>query len=213
MIILLFGAPGSGKGTQSVYLKDWLGYRAVSTGELLRAEASSGSKLGQELAAVLAAGQYADDDLVNRIVENQLDRLNGSGLILDGYPRTVQQAQFLDLALRSRELRRPSVIHLDVPCEVLVERLSSRWSCPRCGRAFSLLQQKPKIAGVCDGCGCKLLRRADDEPDVIGSRLEAYHRLTGSVLDHYRNGQYLRVDGNQPPEDVFGVIQSVLGSH
>jgi adenylate kinase len=209
VILLLFGPPGCGKGTQARLLSNWLQIQSVSTGDLLRAEAESGSAFGQQLAALLAQGKYASDEMVNQIVANQLDKLNGAGIILDGYPRTVEQAEFLDAALTARGLDAALAVHLQVPTEVIVGRLSSRSQCSYCRRVYSQVEHK---APYCAECGGPLVRRTDDEPEVVLKRLETYREKTQPVLTHYAQGRFYEVDGNQPPEHVFErILQRLSG--
>lgn len=180
---------------------------------MLRAEARQESELGRKIRETLAAGQYVSDETVNLIVLQQLERNPDSGLILDGYPRTVAQAVYLENALLERGFPPPLVVHLDVPAEEIVMRLSSRASCPQCKRILNLLQNPPRTEGHCDECGLELVRRDDDKPEVVRSRLETYGRLTGPVLAHYAGSNYLLFDGNRKPETVFTEIQSGLRPH
>lgn len=207
MILLLFGPPGSGKGTQARLLSQWYGIPAVSTGDLLRAEAESGTEFGKSLAATLASGQYVSDDMVNQLVVNQLDRLNGSGIILDGYPRTVDQAYFLDGALARRGLAPAVAVYLHVPTEVIVGRLSSRSQCSHCRRVFN---EADHPAPYCAECGAPLIRRADDEPAVVLRRLETYQDKTSPVLAHYATQTYHEIKGDQQPDSVFEAILHAL---
>jgi adenylate kinase len=207
VVILIFGPPGSGKGTQSRRLSEWLAIPALSTGELLRAEVEAETELGAGIRAILAAGEYVSDDLVNRLVEK---RLTGSGLILDGYPRTLQQARFLEAALRDRGLPPPAVIRLDVPAEVLTARLSARRQCRSCGEIYHLVQKPPRLAGACDLCQGALIQRQDDAAEVIGKRIAAYHELTGPVLEHYAATTH-RSDGTGAPETVSERIRAAVG--
>lgn len=210
MIILLFGPPGSGKGTQARLISEWLNFPSLSTGDMLRAEAQQDSELGRKIRETLAAGQYVSDETVNLIVLQQLERNPGSGLILDGYPRTVAQAIYLENALLERGFPPPVVVHLDVPAEEIVTRLSSRASCPRCKQILNLLQNPPKVEGRCDECSSELVRREDDKPEVVRSRLDTYARLTGPVIAHYTGSNYLLFDGNRKPGDVFAEIRAGL---
>jgi len=184
----------------------------ISTGDLLRTEAESEAELGRELARRLAHGDLIDDELVNRIVESKLGLLNGSGVILDGYPRTVQQAQFLEEALVRHGLASPIAVHLDVPTEVIVQRLSSRRQCPGCGRVYNLKEQAPLEPGICNGCSRELIARNDDEAEVIRRRLTTYREQTGPVLAHYTGASYHRVEGDRPPEEVFRELRSIVES-
>ncbi len=210
MIILLFGPPGSGKGTQARLISEWLSVPSLSTGDMLRSEARQDSDLGRKIRETLAEGRYVSDEMVNVIVLQQLERNPASGLVLDGYPRTVRQAVYLENALLERGFPPPVAVHLDVPTEQIVERLSSREQCPACRRIFNLLQQQPRSPGVCDDCSGSLVRRDDDKPDVIRERLHTYHELTGPVLAHYTGANYLPLDGNRKPDAVFRDIQVSL---
>ena len=204
MILLLFGSPGSGKGTQARLLSEHLGLRVVSTGELLRVAAARDTPLGRELQLILATGKYVGDQTVNEIVNAQLDGLNGAGMILDGYPRTVEQASFLDTALAGRGCPPPTAVHLEVPKQVLVKRLTSRAQCPVCQRIYESAE------GVCGNCRVSLTRRDDDDPEVVLSRLETYLAKTAPVIQHYSRGTLVQVDGNQPPDRVFEQIFSAI---
>ncbi|MEZ5402049.1 MAG: nucleoside monophosphate kinase [Bryobacteraceae bacterium] len=203
MILLLFGPPGCGKGTQARLLSNWLHVAAVSTGDLLRAEAEADTDFGRNLAQLLAAGQYASDEMVNQIVANKLDRLENGGIILDGYPRTVAQAVYLDQALSARSLPSAVAVHLMVPQDVIVQRLSSRSQCSYCNRVFNT---KDHPAPYCAECGGPLIRRADDTPEVVLQRLATYHAKTGPVLAHYSGSRFLEINGDRDPEEVFKEI-------
>jgi adenylate kinase len=181
----------------------------VSTGDLLRAEAESGSEFGRELAAILAAGQYVSDEMVNQMIENRLDRLNGGGIILDGYPRTVAQARFLDRVLERRQLPPARAVHLLVPHDIIVRRLSSRSQCTNCRRVFN---DHDHPAPYCAECGAPLIRRDDDKPEVVAQRLQTYQAKTGPVLAHYAGRGFCEVDGNQDPEIVLREILRVVGA-
>lgn len=207
MILLLFGPPGSGKGTQARLISQWLGIPSVSTGDLLRAEVASGSQLGHELEALLSNGQYVPDSLVNQIVIHQLENSSG-GMILDGYPRTEDQAEFLKKALAERSMREPIAVHLDVPSDAIVQRLGARRVCPSCRRVFNLLQNPPRNSAVCDDCSTNLVTRSDDSASVVLQRLDTYSRLTAPIFAHFHNN--LPIDGNQRPERVFATIQEAI---
>lgn len=207
MILLLFGPPGSGKGTQSRLLSQWLGIPALSTGDILRAEVASGSVLGRQLSDILQQGRYVSDDLVNAIVIHQLEAAP-RGMILDGYPRTVDQADFLRRALGERNLDDPVAVHLDVPDDAIIERLGARRICEHCHRVYNLLQHPPQHDGACDDCSKALTTRADDTPEVIRQRLATYARVTTPMFVHFPCN--IPVNGNQHPEAVFSEIQAVL---
>jgi len=177
---------------------------------MLRAEAAQDTELGVQIRETLAAGQYVSDGTVNTIVLQQLERNPDSGLILDGYPRTVQQAVYLENALLERGFPLPQVVHLDVPTEQIVRRLSARAMCPGCKRILNLLQDAPQVPDRCDACGGTLTRREDDKPDVILKRLQTYREVTGPVLAHYTGENYHPVDGDRALDAVFTDIQRAL---
>ncbi len=211
MVILLFGPPGAGKGTMSPLITRLLKVPAVSTGEMLRAEVEAGTPLGQQASDILAAGQLVSDEIVNKMLVNRLSQPDcKNGFLLDGYPRTVPQAEFLDGKLEELGFPRPTVLHLATPKSVLIERIASRRQCPKCGRIYNELFKPPKKPGVCDDDGTKLIRRPDDTVEVVKARLEAYERQTAPVMDHYAGGHYHAVPANRPPTEIFRDIESIL---
>jgi len=212
VIVLLFGPPGSGKGTQASLIGERYTIPAISTGELFRAECKAATPLGKQACSILASGRLVGDEIVNRMVANRIGKPDCSpGFLLDGYPRTLAQAGFLDGLLRQNDLPEPAVIHLEVCREVLVRRISMRRHCPECSRIYNLLWQPPKTAGHCDDDGAALIRREDDSKRVIRERLKAYEELTGPVLAHYRGGpSYYRVNGDRPPEAVHRDVAQAL---
>jgi adenylate kinase len=183
--------------------------RAVSTGEMLRTEVEDDSELGRGIALLLANGEYVSDEIVNRLIEKQLDQHSGAGLILDGYPRTLQQAEFLEAVMAARDLPPPAVIRLEVPVAAVVDRLSARRQCHSCGASFHLVQGPPRIQGVCDHCGSELIHRNDDEPAILAQRLITYQKLTEPVLAHYSRYSSI-VDGTGTPDEVFARIRGEL---
>lgn len=210
-MILLFGPPGSGKGTQSPLISRLLNIPAISTGEMLRAEVEAATPLGQEIQSILAAGSLVSDELVNDIVVGRVkqpDCLNG--FLLDGYPRTVAQALFLDRKLVELNFPPPTVFHLATPKSVLIERISSRRQCPVCGRIYNLLFKPPLKPGLCDNEGARLVRRSDDSVDVVSARLEAYERQTEPIIQHYAGGDFHSIPANRPPAEIYRDIETVL---
>ena len=211
MILLLFGPPGCGKGTQATSLAAKFNIPAISTGEMFRAECKAGTELGQQASAIMQAGGLVGDDIVNGIVASRISRPDcHNGFLLDGYPRTVPQAQNFANLLAGRGLPEPVVIHLDVPDWVLVARLTARRQCPQCLRIYNLQSQPPRIAGYCDEDGSGLLTREDDQESVIRDRLHAYSQLTGPILDWYGHARVHTVDGAQPPEQVARSIEEAV---
>jgi adenylate kinase len=211
MILLLFGPPGCGKGTQAAFLAERFQIPAISTGEMFRAECKSGSELGKKASAIMASGGLVGDDIVNAMVANRIARPDcARGFLLDGYPRTVPQAQQLGELLTSRGLPAPIVVHMEVEDRLLVNRLTSRRQCPKCLRIYNLLSQPPRVAGACDDDGTALLTREDDQESVIRDRLHAYQNLTGPVLDWYGPEHVRTVDGAQSQSEVARAIEAVV---
>jgi len=211
VVILLFGPPGCGKGTQASYLVERLQIPAISTGEMLRAECEAGTRLGQKAHDILARGELIGDDLVNAIVAGRTARADcQGGFLLDGYPRTVPQAQYFSRMLEERSLPQPVVIHLDVPVDTLVARLTARRQCPKCHKIYNLMYQPPKSRDACDEDGSCLIAREDDREAVIRQRLRAYDAQTGPVLDWFGHDRVLRVDGGAPAHEVSAAVTRLL---
>lgn len=209
MVLLLFGPPGCGKGTQSRLIVDWLNIPAISTGDMLRGEMKAGTDLGKAAQAAVVAGSLVSDDLVNRILKARISQPDcRGGFVLDGYPRTVEQAQFLDAALVEMGTDKPVVLHFDVPADALIGRMTSRRWCPKCGRTYNILSVRPKSPGKCDEDGEPLVVRKDDREDVIRERLRAYDELTRPILAHYHD--YHHIHGDRSPTYIFEEITGIL---
>jgi adenylate kinase len=178
---------------------------------MLRAECQAGTRLGQKAHELLARGELIGDGLVNAIVASRTARHDClGGFLLDGYPRTVPQAQYFSSLLEDRGLPEPVVIHLDVPLDTLVTRLTARRQCPKCHRIYNLMSQPPKAEDACDTDGSCLIAREDDRESVIRQRLHAYEAQTGPVLDYFGHERILRIDGAAPPEEVSRAIDRLL---
>lgn len=211
MTILLFGPPGCGKGTQSAFLSRLMGIPAISTGDMFRAEYAAGSPLGRQAFDILSKGGLVGDDIVNAMVAERLAKPDcANGFLLDGYPRTIPQAQFLKTFLEQRGLPAPEVLYFDVPEDVLVRRITARRQCPACGRIYSLDHQPPQRQGRCDLDGHELVRRPDDYEDVIRQRLRAYEQSTGPLLGYYAGPRLHRIDGSRSVEEIHRAIQQAL---
>ena len=211
MVLLLFGPPGSGKGTQSRLITSWLGIPAISTGDMLRAEIQASTALGNAARSIMAGGGLVGDDLVNKMLAHRIDQPDCQrGFLLDGYPRTVQQADYLDGLIGERGLPKPIILHLDVPMDALVGRMVSRRQCPKCGRIYNLLHQPPKKAGICDDDGTRLVTRKDDQEDVVRERIRTYDELTRPVLAHYQDRNYYQIRGDRSPSYIFEEITGIL---
>jgi adenylate kinase len=214
--IVLFGSPGSGKGTQAKLLKARLRVPHISTGDMLRERIAQGTELGLRVAAKMHAGALVLDGVVNEMVAARLSEPDAAnGFILDGYPRTTPQAQFLSDWLDERGVSEV-VIHLAVDYNSIIARLTGRRQCPRCGTLYNIASRPPKCDGVCDLDGEKLVIRDDDREEVIRERLSAYERQTRPVLDYYRAAgrRLLEVDASShPPEVVFEKICQAIDVH
>ena len=212
MIVILLGPPGAGKGTQAKRLEERYGLVQLSTGDMLRAERKSGSALGRKVQAIMDSGRLVSDDIIIDLIADRIDRLASKGVILDGFPRTVPQAEALDRMLRDKGLKLDRVIEMTVDEAALIDRIAGRFSCARCGASYHDRNHQPKVQGVCDVCGSKeFVRRGDDNPEAVKTRLEAYRRQTAPILPYYRNKGILRqVDGMAEIDSVGRQIEAIL---
>lgn len=215
MRIVLLGAPGSGKGTQSKLMVERYGIPQISTGDLLRAAVAAGTPLGQKAKAAMDAGELVSDDIVLGMIRERLAMPDTQqGYILDGFPRNTHQAETLDAMLGDLNQPLDAAVLIDVDLEKLMKRLTGRRSCPSCGSVYNIYTNPPAKDGVCDSCGHEeLMHRADDREETIGSRLKVYEAQTMPLVDHYRNKGLLHtIDGEGEIEDIFSAIAAVLGS-
>jgi adenylate kinase len=213
MDVILFGPPGAGKGTQAQRLFGAYGTPQVSTGDILRQAVKDGTPLGLKAKPIMEAGQLVPDELVIGLVEDRLKRPDcRDGFVLDGFPRTVAQAQALEAMLASLGRHIDHVLSLEVPLEVVVRRLSGRRSCPKDGRVYHATEAPPQRAGVCDACQTPLVQRPDDQEAVVRARQVTYRRDTEPLKAFYASRGLLRpVDGTGTLDEVFAHIQEVLG--
>lgn len=210
-VFLLLGPPGCGKGTQGERLARQLGIPTISTGEMIRGEIKAGTPLGKIAAGVTITGGLLSDDLVNQIVESRLGKEDcAGGFLLDGYPRSIEQAKFLGELLERMSMRQPTVIHIDVPGDMLVARTCMRRYCAVCGALYNLQSKPPKVSGACDGCGAPLQQRADDCEETVRNRLVAYEKSTAPLIQYYAAGDYRRIEGTGSPDEVYSAILSAL---
>lgn len=210
-VLLLLGPPGSGKGTQAERLAKHLSIPAISTGEMIRAEVRAGTELGKKAQAIMVTGALLDDATVNDIVASRLSQPDcAAGFMLDGYPRSVPQAEYLGSLLAKLGHPQPTVIHIDVANEHLIARTCQRRFCTQCGHIYNLLSHSPKQQGICDLCGGALAQRADDCEGTVRNRLAAYEKSTAPLIDYYSQGAYHRVDGAGAPDDVFADVLKAL---
>jgi len=178
---------------------------------MLRAEIQAGTQLGRAAQAVMDSGGLVGDDLMNKMLANRVSQRDAEhGFLLDGYPRTLEQAEFLDRLIAERHLSKPIILHLNVPLDALVGRLTSRRQCPKCGTIYNLLHQPPKKAGFCDNDGTPLVTRKDDQDNVVKERLKNYLALSRPVLAHYQDADYHAIRGDRSPGYVFEAITGIL---
>ncbi len=215
MNIILLGPPGAGKGTQAQRIVRKHGLIQLSTGDMLRAVVAAGSDLGKEAKRVMDAGQLMPDELMIRMISERIEQPDcRGGFILDGFPRTIPQAEALDRMLAEKGLKLDSVIAMKVDEEALVRRITGRYTCANCGAGYHDSFQRPEVDGVCDHCGgTEITRRADDNEETVRTRLEAYRAQTEPILPYYREKGILRsVDGMASIDVVADEIETTLAA-
>jgi adenylate kinase len=211
--IVLFGPPGCGKGTQAKRLQTNTGLIQLSTGDMLRSAIASGSELGMRVKDIMAEGKLVDDETVIAMLSERIDAPDcAKGFILDGFPRTVAQAEALDVLLKGKELEIDAVVEMTVDDEALIERISGRYSCGNCGSGYHDTFKKPKAEGICDDCdGKEFDRRADDNAESVRIRLDAYRNQSAPLLPYYRDrGKLHAVNGMAAMDEVEKEINAVI---
>ncbi len=213
--LILMGPPGGGKGTQAKRLQEKYGIVQLSTGDMLRAAVKAGTAVGKQAKEVMDAGKLVSDDLIVAMISERIDEPDcANGFILDGFPRTVPQAEALDKLLSSKGIALDKVIEVAVPDAKLIERITGRFTCAKCGEGYHDKFKQPQKAGVCDACGgTDFTRRADDNEETVTSRLKAYHDQTAPLMPFYKEKGLLEVlDGDRPMDAVTADLERVLGS-
>lgn len=212
MKIVMLGAPGAGKGTQADKIAEKFGLPHISTGDIFRKNIKEGTELGKEAKSYMDAGKLVPDELTVRLL---LDRVKNDdcakGYILDGYPRTIPQAEALDKELKKLGEKIDYAINVDVPDENIINRMSGRRACLKCGATYHLKYVLPKKDGVCDECGSELVIRDDDKPETVKNRLAVYHEQTQPLIEYFeKQGVLHTVDGTTDAGDVFKAIEQIL---
>jgi adenylate kinase len=210
-VIVLLGPPGGGKGTQAKKLVERFGLTHISVGDVLREEVRQGSDLGQQVKAIMEAGELVSDELVAEIIKSRLvGDTESEGFILDGYPRNVAQSKYLASITDGMQVR---VINIAVAQDQVVKRLSGRRFSQTCGKIYNIYFSPSAVPGICDDCGDELIQRSDDTEEVISERLRVYNEQTYPVVEYYQTaGNYYEVDGNWDPVDVHEEVARVVGA-
>ena len=211
MRIVLLGPPGAGKGTQARRLADSTGMKHISTGDILRAEVAAGSELGLLAKGFMDKGDYVPDSHIIAMIQHYIDE--PAGVVLDGFPRTVVQAEALDKTLNEAGTPIDKVVHMSVNTDELVKRLAGRAICMNCQTPYNLDTQPTAKAGVCDNCGGEVVVREDDKPEAVKNRMKVYQEQTAPVLDYYKSrGDVVEIVATGTPDSVFEKLTQAIGS-
>ena len=205
--VLLLGPPGSGKGTQSVRVAAHLAVPHIATGDLFRAEIAAQTELGVLADSFIAYGNLVPDEVTNEVVRERLSQIDAEGFVLDGYPRTLDQAHALEANLANLNRPLDGAFLIDVPDDAIVQRAVGRVLCPECGAIYHLQFKPPSVAGICDNCRSVLVVRDDDTPSTVRHRLAVYHRITAPVIEFYKEKDLLKsVDGVGKPDEITQLL-------
>ena len=213
MRLVLLGAPGAGKGTQckNIVLQYGLGH--LSSGDILRQQRTQGAELGKKAQSYMDSGALVPDGIIIEMMTDAIEKAPAAGYILDGFPRTVEQAVELDKALACRGQEIDAVLNLKIEDATVAKRMSGRRSCPQCGAVYHIENLKPKVEGLCDNDGAELVQRPDDKAEVVANRLKTYHQQTEPLVDYYKNsGTVYDIDAEKDADDVSALISEKLDS-
>ena len=212
MRLILLGLPGVGKGTQAKILAQRQGLLHISTGDMFREAAAAGTELGKRAQEFMSAGALVPDEVTIGMLLERIAKPDAAvGLMLDGFPRTIPQAEALDKALAAQGSQIDAVLYIQVPDAELVARLTGRWSCGNCGAIYHMQTKPPKAAGVCDECGGQLSQRADDQPATVNARLETNRAWTEALADYYgKQGKLQAIGGTGSPDDITARLEGAL---
>ncbi len=207
MRIVLLGAPGAGKGTQCKNIVAQYGLLHLSSGDILRAERAAGTELGIKAQSYMDSGALVPDEIIIEMMTEAIRKAPAAGFLLDGFPRTVNQAVELAESLAGNEMKIDVVLNLRIDDDVVAKRMTGRRSCPECGAVYHIENLKPKVEGLCDNDGIKLVQRPDDSPEVVANRLKTYHQQTEPLVDYYRNnGTVYDFDADRSPDEIRASI-------
>lgn len=207
MRIVLLGAPGAGKGTQCKRVVEKYGLQHLSSGDILRQERAEGTELGKKAQSFMDSGGLVPDDLIVEMMAEAIAKASQAGFVLDGFPRTVNQAVELDRSLKATGQKIDTVLNLVIDDSVVAERMTGRRSCPQCGSVYHIENLKPEVQGKCDNDGSELVQRADDSLEVVENRLKIYHEQTAAVVDYYkRDNRVWQVDANESADEVTALV-------
>jgi len=213
MRIILLGAPGAGKGTQCKRIVEKYGLVHLSSGDILRSHRAKGTELGKKAQAYMDSGALVPDEIMVEMMADEIKKASKAGFVLDGFPRTVEQAGELDKALASNGQKIDIVLNLKVDDNVVAQRMTGRRSCPKCGAVYHIENLKPKVEGICDNDGTELVQRTDDGPEVVANRLKTYHLQTEPVVDYYRNSSAVYdIDANKDADETTALVFEKLDS-
>jgi len=207
MRIVLLGAPGAGKGTQCKNIVAQYGLLHLSSGDILRQERAAGTELGKKAQSYMNSGALVPDEIIIEMMTKAIKEAPAAGFLLDGFPRTVNQAVELDESLAGNEMKIDVVLNLQIDDDVVAKRMTGRRSCPKCGAVYHIEHLKPKVEDLCDNDGTELVQRPDDSPGVVANRLQTYHRQTEPLVDYYRNnGTVYDFDADRNPDEIRASI-------